>query len=638
MSKNTIVERVGDFLKQYPPFNLLSLDELEKIAHEVEVFYLPKQEILFEIDQPTEANFYIVQQGSINLYAVDKTTLVDVCETGDLLGLRPLFAENKYALQAVAQKDCMIYAIPIEVFQPLLKDNFKVLQFLLEIFASNAKHPKEILQAEKQLPESRVYEETDALKLSYFQLISYTKNVISVAKETSIQEVAQLMKRHQISSVIITEDMLPKGIVTDKDMRNKVATGQIDIQASVKEIMSSPVICSQANVHIAEIQLQMLKSNIGHICITEDGNPSSNLLGIISEHDLIAAQANNPVALLKRTLRSKDVNELNHIRFRLGLLIESFLKAQLPIEYLMKVAGEINAALTQKSIELALNEIGKPPCKFAWMNLGSLGRTEQLLLTDQDNALVFEDVDISHIETTRKYFLKLAKKVTRSLNQIGYDFCPADMMASNPNWCLSLSEWKKQFSNWITKPTEKSIMMCSIFFDFENVFGERHLTQSINHHIYKELEGNQRFYAYLGVDALRNPHPLGIFKQFLVEDSEKNKDLFDLKSRAIMPLVDAARILCLAEKNTQLNNTQERFLMMAKKEPQNAELFEKCAQSFLLFSKHRTIEGINEQNSGRFINLEKLSKQQKIALKNAFQPISEIQSVLKNRFKLTYFT
>jgi len=637
MSKNTIVERVADFLKQYPPFNLLSEQELVKIAHEVEVFYLPKNEVLFEINQATKAFFYIVQQGAINLYTKEKNTLVDVCEVGDLLGLRPLFAENKYALQAKSQKDCMIYAIPIEVFKPILKENFKVLQFLLEIFAANAKHPKETLQAESQLPESRVYEETDALKLSYFQLISFTKNPVHVNEETSIQEVAKLMKKHHISSVIVTENNYPRGIVTDKDMRNKVATGEIDIQIPVKKIMSSPVVCSVSKVQIATIQLLMLKHNIGHVCITEDGTPQSILLGIISEHDLIAAQANNPVALLRRALRSKDVNELNHIRFRLGLLIESFLNAQLPIEYLMKVAGEINAAITQKCIELTIKEIGKPPCKFAWMNLGSQGRTEQLLLTDQDNALVYEDIALPK-EDVKSYFLKLAEKVTQSLNQIGYDFCPAEMMASNPKWCLSLSEWKKQFSNWITNPSEKSIMMCSIFFDFQRVFGEKDLTQTLNKHIYKELEGNQRFFAYLGVDALRNPPPLGIFKQFLLEDHEKEKDLFDLKSRAIMPLVDAARILCLAEKNTQINNTQERFLMLAKKEPQNATLFEKCATSFLLFSKHRTIEGIDEQNSGRYLHLEKLSKQEKIALKNAFQPIAEIQSVLKNRFKLTYFT
>ncbi len=580
----------------------------------------------------------MVQQGSIQLTAKDKKTLVDVCEEGDLLGLRPLFADNKYALQAKAKKDCMMYAIPIEIFKPLLKENFKVLQFLLEIFAANAKNPKESIEAESQLPESRVYEETDALKLSYFQLISYTKNVITVTQEVAIQEVAQLMKTHHISSVIIAENNIPMGIVTDKDMRNKVATGEVDIQTPVKNIMSSPVVCSEANVHIASIQLLMLKHNIGHVAITEEGTPDSKLLGIISEHDIIAAQANNPVALLRRALRSKDVNELNHIRFRLGLLIESFLNAQLAIEYLMKVAGEINMALTQKSIFLAIEEIGQPPCGFAWMNLGSQGRTEQLLLTDQDNALVYENVSTEKEDQVKKYFLKLAEKVTQSLHQIGYDFCPADMMASNPKWCMSLGDWKKQFSNWITQPTEKSIMMCSIFFDFQRVYGQQGLTQSLNQHIYKELQGNQRFFAYLGVDALRNPPPLGLFKQFLVEDEEKNKGLFDLKSRALMPLVDAARILCLSMKNTKINNTHERYLMLAKKEPQNAELFEKCAQSFLLFSKHRTIEGINEQNSGRFIHLENLSKQQKIALKNAFQPISEIQSVLKNRFKLTYFT
>lgn len=638
MNKNTIVERVADFLKEYPPFNLISPKELTHIASQVEVFYLPKMETLFKAEQVTKAFFYVVQQGAISLYTEEQSLLVDVCQPGDLLGLRPLFADNKYALKAIAQKDSLVYAVPIASFKPVLTNNFKALHYLLEVFAANSKRPNESISDKEKLPEARVFEESDALKLSYFQHISYTKHPVTAPPDEKIKEVALLMRKHKISSVIIVQNELPIGIVTDKDLRNKVATGEVSLSEETKQIMSSPVVCSEGSVNVAELQLLMLKNNIGHVCITEDGSPRTKLLGIMSEHDIIAAQANNPVALLKRVMRSKDVNELNHIRFRLGLLIESFLSAKLPLAYLMKVAGEINSSLTKRCVELAKAELGEAPCSFAWMNLGSQGRGEQLLLTDQDNALVFEEVGEDEKDGVQAYFLDLAELVTKYMNQIGYDFCPAAMMASNPKWCLSLNQWKQQFTSWIKKPSEERIMMCTIFFDFQFIEGDQKLTQSLNQHIYKMLSGDQSFFAHLGLNAIKNPPPLGIFKQILVEEEGRKKGLFDVKSRALMPLVDAARILLLSKQNTTLNNTAERFLFLAKDEPQNADLFERCAQSFLLFSKHRTQAGINEQDSGRFVDLEKMSKQERVALKNAFQPISEIQSVLKNRFKLTYFT
>jgi len=288
---------------------------------------------------------------------------------------------------------------------------------------------------------------------------------------------------------------------------------------------------------------------------------------------------------------------------------------------------------------MAIDEVSeKPPVTFAWLNLGSQGRKEQLLITDQDNALVFEDVSEDSYHEVKNYFLTLSKVITRHLNTVGYDYCPAEMMASNPKWCLSVSEWKKQFHHWITIPDEHSIMLCSIFFDFECVYGNEELAAKISKNIFKDLYKKNLFFAYLGSDALKNPPPLGFFRQLLVEQDGKHKDTFDIKSRAIMPLVDAARVLILDKTISGINNTSARFEAMANKEPENKELFISCANAFLDLITFRTQEGLKHNNSGRFIHLEALNKADKLKLKNAFKPIQDVQSVLKNRFNLTYFT
>lgn len=637
--KNTIVERIADFLVKYPPFQYLEKKDLGLLATETEVVYLPKGKYLFKSDEGVHSFFYIVEQGAIDLSAKWGTTTrkIDVCDEGDVLGLRPFFAENAYMMTAVAKEDSIVYAIPIHIFKPLLLQNSEVLHFLLESFASNTRNPTNKEDAGR-LISSNLTSATEDNEISYFQTLPFTPHPICIKASESIQQAALLMTKHGISSLLIEENNLPIGIVTDKDLRTKVATGKVAINFKVEEIMSSPVSCIAPDVSIAEAQLQLLKRGIGHLCVTQDGSIKSPIIGVISEHDIVTAQANNPVALLKKVNRATQINQLLSVRTQLNKLIKRYLEAQLPLSHLLSVVQEIQSKITHQCIYIAQKELHfYPETSFCWVNLGSQGRGEQLLMTDQDNALIFNDVSDEDLEKTRYSFLQLCKRVTEMLHQIGFEFCPAEMMASNPKWCLSLSEWKNQFSNWIDQPTEQKIMLCSIFFDFDAVSGDEKLANELAEYLAEKLKGKQHFFAYLGADALKNPPPLSFFKQFLVETDGQHKDDFDIKARALMPLIDAARILCLSLPILGVNNTVSRLQALAEKEPQNKSVYEDAIRSFYVLTEMRTREGLQVSNSGRFINLHQLSKRDKMRLKRSFQPIADLQTFISNRFKLTYF-
>jgi len=315
------------------------------------------------------------------------------------------------------------------------------------------------------------------------------------------------------------------------------------------------------------------------------------------------------------------------------------LEQDLRITHISKIISEINDVLTIRAIELAQKKLKKkPPVKFTWIALGSQGRHEQLLPTDQDNALIFEDVPSELYEETKAYFLNLSTLITKYLHKIGFEYCPAEMMASNPKWCLSLSEWKNQFKQWILTPTEEAILLSSIFFDFNFIYGEKAFTTELSKTIYEALSNNSILYKFLGKEALSKPSPLGFFRQFLVEQNGENKDFFDIKTRAMMPLIDAARVLTLYNKVTDINNTSLRYEKLAVLEPQNKELYISCAAAFKVLSKFRTKQGIMHNDSGRFIELESLTKENKLKLKKAFKPIKEIQETLALRFNLTNFS
>lgn len=638
--KNSIAERIADFLKNFPPFSSLSFVELVTIANEIQVLHLEKNKVLFKVGDQTHSFFYIVKDGAIGLSVTSDVdeALIDKCDEGDILGLRPFFAKDNYLMTAKAREESLVYAIPIEIFKPYVSKNQDVLSFLLESFASNTRNPYDKENKGKLISENVIYDDQNS-EIQFFQPISYTKNPITTTRKDLVKNVAQLMTKRKIGSVIIEENQLPLGIVTDKDLRSKIATGLFSIDITVDQIMSAPVITVPENISIAETQMMMLKHNIGHLCVTEDGSNKSPIIGIISEHDVVVAQANNPGVLLKQTKRSTRSKELKVVREKLTDLIQNSLDKNIPIQHISNIAGELNNAITKRAVELAIEKMdASPPTQFAWLSIGSQGRKEQLLITDQDNALVFDDVEDENYDSTKKYFLELADKVTKTLNKIGFEFCPAEMMASNPMWCKSLSDWNNQFNTWINTPGEKGILMCSIFFDYDVAFGDEKLVDLMTDNIFKQLKNNELFYAYLGTDALRNPPPLGFFRQFLVENDGEHKDAFDIKSRALMPLIDAARLLTLSLDVKGIQNTYNRYKKLAEIEPQNAELFDNCAEAFSVLSRFRTEEGLQNNSTGRYLNLNELSKTDKVKLKYAFQPIREVQEVIKNRFQLTYFT
>lgn len=638
--KNSIAERIADFLKNYPPFNSLIYKDLVVISSESKVLHIDKNEVLFKVGDQTHSYFYVVKEGAIGLSVVSdaEEALIDKCDEGDILGLRPFFAKDNYLMTARAREESLLYAIPIEVFRPYVSQNQEVLNFLLESFASNTRNPYDPENKGKLISENVIYDEQSS-ELQYFQPISYTKKPITATRKDIIKMVAQTMTQYKIGSVIIEENQLPIGIVTDKDLRSKIATGIFTIDVAIDQIMSAPVITVPENISIAETQIMMIKHNVGHLCVTEDGTNRSKIMGIISEHDVVAAQANNPGVLLKQTKRATRSKELKAVREKLSDLILNSLDKNISIQHICNLVGEINIAITKRAIELAIEKMEtEPPTRFAWLNIGSQGRKEQLLMTDQDNALIFEDVEEDQYEEVKTYFVELAEKVTKTLNKIGYEFCPADMMASNPMWCKSVTDWNKQYNAWINTPGEKGILMCSIFFDYDFIFGEESLVDEITDNILKNVKDNQLFFAYLGTDALKNPPPLGFFRQFLVEDDGEHKDTFDIKSRALMPLTDAARLLILSQNVKGIANTYQRFKKLAELEPQNADLFESCAEAFLVVLKFRTEEGLLNNSSGRYLNLNDLSKSDKVKLKNAFAPIRDVQDSIKSRFQLTYFT
>ncbi|SEA51541.1 CBS domain-containing protein [Flavobacterium gillisiae] len=637
---NTIVERIADFLKEYSPFDHLTFQELSEIAANIRVVNLQKNKTLFQYNDVLHDSFYVVASGVIHLSVIAdaEETILNKCHAGAIFGLRPFFAKNNYRMTAKAREETVVYAIPIAVFRPFVANNTEVLNYLLENFATNTPSSTDNENSRgSQISDTLFYTDKQS-EMQYFQTLSYNNTPLITTASSTVSEVAQLMAEMRLNSAVVCEATLPIGIVTDMDMSSKIATGRFPITVSVDKIMSSPVITVLENVSLAEAQLLMLKNNVTHLCVTADGTNKSNVKGVVSEHDLIVAQASNPGVLIKEIKRSQTSNELKQIRVRLTDLIQTSIYKNIPLTHISNITSEINFALLKRAIELSILEMGSPPARFAWLSIGSQGRKEQLLLTDQDSILVFEDVATEKYREVKDYFLNLGKKTTLTLEKIGYELCPNGHMASNMLWCKSLTDWIKQYDNWMNTPGENSNNLSSIFFDYELVFGEQKIEDAISNVVFKNANNNTLFFDFLGNDALRKNSPLSFFKKLILEETGPNKDKFDIKTRALMPLIDGARLFTLSHGIKGINNTYTRFKQLAINDPKYSEIYLNCAEAFLTLSKLRTVEGLKNEDSGQFINLEELSKIDKEKLKNALAPMRELEELIKNKFQLTQFS
>lgn len=637
---NTIAEHIADFLKKYPPFDNLTFQELSQIATSIRVINLEKHKVLFQINDVLHDSFYVVASGVVNLSVIAdaEETLLNKCYEGDIFGLRPFFAKNNYMMTAKAREESIIYAIPIAVFRPFVANNSEVLDFLLHSFATNTSNPNDKENLGGKLISDNVFYSGQQSEIQYFQSLSYNNSPLSVKPLSIISDVAQLMTNSLSTSAIVTENDLAIGIVTNTDMCSKIATGRFPISTTVDKIMSSPVVTVVENVSLAEAQLLMLKYNVTHLCVTQDGTDKSVVKGVISEHDLIVAQASNPGVLIKEIKRSQSPKELKAIRERLTELIQKSIHKNIPLSHVNNLASEINLALIKRSVELSILDLGSPPARYAWLSIGSQGRKEQLLTTDQDSMLIFEDVTADKYRDVKDYFLKLGKRTTAILEKVGYAYCPYGHMASNMLWCKSLTDWVNQYNSWMNTPGENSNELSSIFFDFEIVIGEKKIEEAIENVIFNNLKNNTLLFDFLGNEALRKNSPLTFFKNFNTEEKGPNKDKFDIKTRALMPLIDGARLFSLSHNLRGITNTYLRFKQLAITDPRNSEIYLNCAKAFLTFSKFRTMEGLKNDSSGQFINLQELSKAEKEILKNAFEPMEELEDLIKSKFQLTQFS
>lgn len=630
-SSNVIQDRVAEFLRRFPPFSLLETAERSELAARVSIRYVTAGTVIFREGAKPGDEFYVLRQGSVEVHEQGPPRqLVDVCDEGDVFGVRPLIAREPYLATAVAVDECILYVVPVAAAQPLLTKNNRVALYFAAAFASGRPHQRK--RAGATLAGGRLAGE-GSVPVPFLNdtiVLNATKKVLTCSATETIRSAALAMTEHGYSSIVIADGAsAPVGILTDRDLRSKVVTGLHAADEPVSAIMSRPVKTVRAGITLAEAMIEMIRKKVHHLCVTADGTDGSAVTGLISDHDLLLVQGFNPAIMIKEARKTASLPQLVAIREKAEELLAKYLEQDVSALYVAGTVSAVTDAIVQRLVELHVASAGVPPRDFAWLALGSQGREEQLLRTDQDHALVYAGEPDDDVLA---WFLRLAAFVSDGLEACGFAPDAGGVSATNPDWCRSLGEWKETLRRWVERPDEHDILLATVFLDYRPSAGNPALARELTRYIHEEIARTELFLARLAGNALSTPPPLSFFRSFVVERNGEHEDEFDLKLRAMIPLADAARVLTLDHELVGENSTIRRFQRLAALETGHRDLFEEAAVAYEILMKIRARFGLKHRDSGRYIDPEALNKIDRQTLRNIFADVKELQDVLRVRF------
>ena len=620
------------FLAGVDPFSFLPEEELVEIAANLSAVQYPKDTVLFVQGRTRIGHLYIIHKGSAERYYEEagKKTMHSLMGEGDSYGGISILLNDGVSVRTLQVKETSyFYLLPKDVFLDIC-ERFPVFsEFFTDIFG---KRMLEKSYAAIIAKTARPDEEG----LQFFnQPIAnlYTKRPIFGHVDLSIRDAANLMVEYKISSLFI-KDAAGKcvGVLTEKDLTRKVVVYAWDVDQPVSEVMTSPVHTIKGQALIFEALMVMMKEGIRHLAIVDS---DEQITGIISNRDILAAQGQSPVFLLRELAKADNMEEIIDRHNKLPKQIRSLITSGAQARNLTRFITTISDTILNKLLEFTLQELGPPPAKFVFMILGSEGRDEQTLKTDQDNAIIFEDVPENKLENVKAYFLAFGEKICGLLDEAGYAFCTGDNMAKNPQWCQPLSQWKQYFSSWIHSAEGEDLLRASIFFDFRGAYGDMTLIDNLRQHLFATLEGWSGFFRHLAENALYFRPPIGLFRNFLVESKGEHKDKFDIKA-AMVPIVDFARIYALKNRIEE-TNTLERLHQLRIKQVLQQKQYEELekAYSFLLQTRFvRQVTAIMDEKGkpDNYVNPKKLTRIEQKMLKEIFIRIGKFQSQVEAEF------
>lgn len=501
-----------EFLLEHEPFARLGADGRRRLARSLEIEYARRGDVVLSRAGGAAEALFVVRKGAVRLEVDGR--VVDELGPGEAFGFPSLLARSRPHFDVVCARECLLYRVPAAVFHELVEEDAGFGDHFRRGLADRLRHATSeegvALAGDLAAPVDTLAE----------------RAVVWVDADATVGDAARVMQTERVSSVLVRAE--PVGILTDRDLRGRVLAQGRGPETPVVEVMSSPVATVDADAPLVDVLLHFLDRRIHHLPVEREGA----IVGLVTHSDLLRHHVNSPSFVLRRILRGETSREAGAHVDQIARMVDALGRGGLGAVETARVVAAVNDALIERRLTEAEAALGDPPCAYAWLVFGSEGRREQLLVTDQDNALVIENDDPACTD----YFSRFARHVVDGLLHVGFPECAGGFMATN--WCHSLETWKGLFRGWIEQPEPQALMDVANLFDFRALHGG--LDVEALEEIVVEAGHNATFVAQLAKASLQMRPPIGLFHRV-----KESADGLDLKAAGVLPIVGLARVVGL---------------------------------------------------------------------------------------------
>ena len=603
---NAVPQQVTDFLQQSGPFDMLDIEQVNDIARHSHIIYLAAENQDEMLSTHKDA-LYLIQSGQFSVKDCDGA-LKHLSE-GDYFGYAALLDNVSYKLDVTVDSPGLVLCMPKEWFDKAMLHP-KISQFFHAAKDDVLQHDA-VTDSNSMWLHKPLFEVAETLP-------------ITISQTDTIQSAGALMSEKRISSVLIIENNQLIGIVTDRDLRNRVVAVGLDMQLSVKQIMTKTPAFLTKNKTLFDAVCLMNELSINHLPVLDEITNAP--VGMITATDIFKQQRNNVLFVISDISKANNLYELTRCSWQLPHYFASSARRPGDFDIVGKVLSQATDVMTRKLITFFGQKNGQAPMPYCWLVFGSQAREDQTMGSDQDNALLLAE---EPNEEQAAYFEKMAKYVCLGLGKCGIKLCDGNIMASNPKLRMSLNASIEQSKSWVRQPSPEAILSFNIFLDVRSVAGDSSL-------FLRQQEERQTlfqqslFLAALARQANEGSVPLSMFQKFVYAKDKKVKDSIDLKHTAIAIINNLVRIHALANGIT-IPSTVGRLNALPENSGVSSQDIKNLRDIWLFLNRLRWRHQLNNKVQDNFIRVSDLSSIEKHQLKAAFQAIHRAQqtAVLK---------
>ena len=601
-----MAKQVEDFLNTSAPFDVLDKEQKLELVKHTELIYLTADNV--GDLQKGKSSLFLIQNGQFSVQ--DSDAPLRHLSEGDYFGYTNIMEKRNFSLSISVDSPGLVYCFEASAVTPLFE--LPAIRNFFDGLRNNA------LQ-------NHAISDSNSMWLYKGLEDVINKSPVSVDVETSITVAAQIMTNQKVSSLLVTREDKLIGIITDRDLRSRVVATSLDIHHPVSHIMTPNPAQIMGNRTLFDALALMTERNIHHLPVIDQQTLVP--LGMVTASDIIRHQRGNVLFIIGELSKAENLYELTRLSWQLPHYFSAHAKKAGDYDIAGKILSQATDIMTRKLIGFFQQANGKAPMMFAWLVYGSQAREDQTMGSDQDNGLLLVE---RPSEAQAEYFAKMADYVCNGLAKCGIKLCDGNIMASNPKLRLSLEEAIEEAKRWVKAPTKDAIMHFNIFLDVRCAAGDISLFKQLQRQRAPLMKQNM-FLAALTRNSNEISVPLSMFQKFIYEKGRKEKDVIDLKTRAVALINNIARIYALADGVT-LPNTLARLDALSE----NSQLSKRDATNlrdiWLFLNRLRWRHQLENKVTDNRVSVSSLSSIEKHQLKAAFKAIERTNQAMVMKF------